>query len=148
MRLDHAARHYLGVPFGHQGRNPQIEIDCIGLLYLACRDAGLACASEDRNDYSQHPHAGLLESNLIRIFGDPLPLGQMQAGDIVALRYGGPIRHVGIVGEVLYGGVPYLSLIHTDRMRGCVTEHRITEDLLNPRKRPCIAGVYRPEPIQ
>lgn len=132
----------------HQGRDPKVGIDCIGLLALACRDAGLACANEDRNDYSDRPHRGLLESHLERIFGPPRPSDSMQVDDIVSMRYGGPVRHVGIVGKNLYGGEWHLSLIHTDRLVGKVTESRITEDLFSRHKRLMIVGVYRPETHQ
>lgn len=146
MRLHLAARQFLEVPFLHQGRNPKVAIDCIGLGILACQACGIPVV--DSMDYSRHPHAGLLEKHLLALFGPPLPISEMRVDDIVSLRYGGPVRHVGIVGEITYGGETYLSLIHTDsKTTGKVAEHRITEELLDQRKRPCIAGVYRPRAV-
>jgi cell wall-associated NlpC family hydrolase len=132
-RLDEAARRYLGVPFKHQGRDPAVGIDCVGLGQLACRDCGVAVP--DWTDYARHPHAGLLESRLRAVFGPPH--SDMQPGDIVAMRFAGdrgPVRHVGIVGEHPHG----LSLIHTDSRLGRVVEHRIDDHW-----RARIAGVYR-----
>jgi cell wall-associated NlpC family hydrolase len=131
-----AARAYLGVPFVHQGRT-RFGLDCIGLLSLALRDAGLeryVDHPENRADYSRTPHMGLLEARMRRIFGPPV--ADMQPGDVVALRYAGPIRHVGIVGDHPHG----LSLIHTDSHLGRVTEHRIDD-----RWAKRIALVFRPE---
>ena len=136
MTLADHARAYLKVPFRHQGRDPATGIDCIGLLVLACRDAGrLDKVEMDFTGYSRDPHDGLLEQHLERVFGPPVD--DMRPGDIVALKYGGPIRHVGIVGDYLYGG---LSLIHTDSRLGRVTEHRIDERWLDQ-----IAVVHRLE---
>jgi cell wall-associated NlpC family hydrolase len=133
MRLDHAARAYLGTPFRHQGRNPDIGIDCIGLIVLAGEDAGHLFPVFDRTDYGKDPVDGLLEEMLRLAFGPPL--SDMQPGDIVAIDFKGAVRHVGIVGEHPAG----LSLIHTNMAVGRVTEARIDWKW---RKR--IKGVYRP----
>lgn len=143
--LPAAARAYIGVAFGHQGRNPRVAIDCIGLLVLACRDVGWwHYADQDYTGYSRHPHQGLLEQHLDRIFGPPVclrpNLADLHYGDVVALRYGGPVRHVGIVGEQDYGGKTLPTLIHTDSQLGRVTEHRIDAAWLEK-----IVRVYRPE---
>lgn len=131
-----AARAYLGRPFKHQGRNPAIGIDCIGLLVLAARDCGLPQADADSTAYGKDPHDGLLESHLVAAFGPRLPTAQMQPGDIAAVDYAGAVRHVGIVGRLEDGA---LSLIHTNQRVGRVTEARI--DAKWQRR---IAGVYRP----
>ncbi|HKY54795.1 MAG TPA: NlpC/P60 family protein, partial [Anaerolineales bacterium] len=120
MRLDEAARQYLGIPWAHQGRNPEIAIDCIGLGILACRDCGIDVP--DEVEYGRDPINGLLESSLRSLFGDPA--SDIRPGDIVAVRYGGNIRHVGIVGE--HSAIPgELTIIHTDSRIGRVVEHRI-----------------------
>ena len=67
VRLDIAARNYLGVPFKHQGRNPSIGIDCIGLAQLAARDCGIV--APDWTDYARHPAKGLLESRMALVLG-------------------------------------------------------------------------------
>lgn len=135
MRLDQAARAYLGVPFSHQGRNPDIGIDCIGLLVCAAGDCGLPQVAGDSTAYGRDPVDGLLESHLAALFGPLLPSGDMRPGDIAAVRFLGAVRHVGVVGEHPDG----LSLIHTNSAVGRVTESRIDAKWL---KR--IAGVHRP----
>lgn len=141
-----AARAYLGVPFVHQGRTPR-GLDCIGLVTLALQDAGLtqyALHAENRVDYGRDPNAGLLEQRLEVIFGapvarGPVDLAELQPGDVVAIRFAGPIRHVALIGA----GPGYPTLIHTDSSLGRVTEHRI-----DPKWQRRIALVFRPEIVE
>lgn len=135
MRLDEAARGLLGVPFRHQGRNPAIGIDCIGLIVVAGLRAGLAFPAFDSTAYSEDPALGLLEAHLSAALGTPVAKDSLQAGDIVSIDYKGETRHVGIVAEHPHG----LSLIHTNMAVGEVTEARINEKWLRR-----IVGVYRP----
>lgn len=130
--IHEAARTYLGVPFGHQGRNPAVSIDCIGLLVLAFRDAGLSVDAFDCADYGRDPHDGLLEWHLSAAFGSPV--SGLQPDDVVAIAYGRPIRHVGIIGT----DGERLTLIHTDSNVGRVVEHGI-----DARWRRRIRRVYR-----
>lgn len=60
MRLDLAARAYLGVPFAHQGRSPAVGLDCIGLIVQAGLDGGHAFPAFDSTDYGRDPAHGLL----------------------------------------------------------------------------------------
>lgn len=131
-----AARRYLGVPFLHQARNPARGLDCIGLLVLAARDAGLDLGGHDRRNYGRDPAQGLLQSHLQAAFGSPLAAPILQPDDVVAMRYDGPVRHVAIVGE--RDGA--LTLIHTDSANKRVVEHVLTPD-----HRRDILAVYRPE---
>ena len=134
MTVVDAARRYLGVPFLHQGRDPAVGIDCIGLGVLALRDCGITV--EDHTDYGRDPHDGLLEARVTAALGAPIPQDTMQPGDLVAIDYVGATRHLAIVGDYLYGG---LSLIHTDSMVGRVVEHR-----LDAKWERRIALVWRP----
>lgn len=137
MTLVEAARRYLGVPFQHQGRNPAVGLDCVGLLAVSLRDAGMGhYLAHDRLGYSRDPHDGLLEKALAAAFGPPLPRSEMRPGDIVAMRFRGPVRHVAIVTDNPEG----LYLIHSYTSILRVTEHRI--DAKWARR---IVGVYRPE---
>ncbi len=110
-----AARALIGVPWRHQGRNPDVGIDCAGLIVLAF---GFP-PERDFTAYGRMPHDGLLEQHLAAVFGPPID-GDLKPGDVVAMAYGRVIRHVGIVGDYVHGG---LSLIHTDSTLGHVTEH-------------------------
>jgi len=136
MRLDEAARTFLGVPFRHQGRNPSVGLDCIGLLVAAATVLGLPQVAGDSTAYGRDPAHGLLESYMRDLFGSPV--SDMQPGDIVAIDFKGAIRHVGIVG-IHPGG---LSLIHTNFSVGKVTEARLDDRWL---KR--IKAVYRVESV-
>lgn len=132
VRLDHAARPYLGTPFLHQGRNPKVGVDCVGLLRLCADDLGLPHVAFDRADYDRNPANGALERQLRAAFGAPVCC--LQPGCIVTIDFKGATRHVGIVGEHPDG----LSLIHTNSSVGRVTERRIT-----PAYMKHITGIYR-----
>lgn len=132
MNAPDRARALIGVPWVHQGRNLAVGLDCIGLLAVVF--AGTRYAEHDCTEYGRDPHDGLLERHLRSVFG--APRDDVQQGDVVAMRYVGPIRHVGIVGDHPHG----LSLIHTDASIGRVTEHRIDEKWARR-----IALVFRPE---
>lgn len=142
MKLHEAARAYLGVPFRHQGRNPAVALDCIGLLVVAGRDVGLPVDLYDRTDYGKDPVDGTLECHLTAAFGNPVArnprsVSQLQPDDIVAMDYAGAIRHVGIVGEAC----GRLTLIHTSE--GIV--NRVTEHGIDAKWLGRIAAIYRPE---
>lgn len=109
------ARACLGVKWKHQGRNPEIAIDCAGLLIHAFE------VEEETPQYGREPYAGLMEATLERFLGPPID-GPMQPGDVVAMAYTGSIRHCGMIGDHPNGG---LSLIHTDSILGHVTEHAL-----------------------
>lgn len=123
------ARALIGVPWRHQGRNIAVGIDCVGLIVHALQLA------DDYTAYGRDPHEGQLEAELARRFGASLPATCMQPGDVVAMAFAGPVRHVGLVAGSALG----LSLIHTDSSVGQVTEHPI-----DARWQSRIRGVYRP----
>lgn len=114
------ARELKGIPFVHQGRDRN-GIDCIGLMAYA-----IEYDFDKIPAYPRNPVNSELENAMQAAFGSPLLLkptiDQLQEGDLAAMQYRGPIRHVGIVvNHVNLPGV--LSLIHTDSMVGEVTEH-------------------------
>jgi cell wall-associated NlpC family hydrolase len=129
MRHVDVARSLINVPWLHQGRDAKVGIDCVGLLVLAFEITGPV------PDYGRDPHDGLLERHLREQFGDP-HAADPRVGDVVAMAYSGAVRHVGIVGNYLYGGH---SLIHTDSHLGRVTEHPLDGKWLRR-----VRGVYRP----
>lgn len=134
MRLDEAARAYVGTPFRHQGRNPLIGLDCVGLLVCAAYDCGLAITDHDSTAYGRDPAHGLLEARLELAFGPPVS-GPLQPGDVVTIDFKGATRHVAIVAERAGGG---LNLIHTNH-----SAQRVTEAILDERWRRRITRIYR-----
>ena len=137
MSLELTAREFIGTPFLHQGRNPAVGIDCIGLIVCCFRVLGWPHEQHDNPTYSRRPHQGLLEKHLQAAFGEPLPPSDAQPGDVLAMRHAGPVRHVGVVGRHPSGA---LTVIHTSADLGCVTEHILAGAWLRR-----VAGVYRPE---
>lgn len=118
------ARVLLGVPYLHLGRSVQ-GLDCVGLLVYA--DA--VPINEVPANYPPNPLNSELENNLTRYYGEPVvdgvvTLADLQVGDIVAMQYRGPIRHVGIVGNYQFQDHQF-SLIHTDSTHGRVVEHAL-----------------------
>lgn len=137
VRLDVAARAYLGVPFLHQGRNPAVGIDCVGLVAAAVRDCGLLhLLPHDFTEYPRNPGRGELERRLREAFGEPV--SDMQAGDVAAIAFHGQTRHVAIVGDGPHG----FSLIHTYNHPAKVIEHA-----LDAKWRRRITAIYRAEAL-
>lgn len=130
MRLDEAARRYLGVPWKHQGRDRVRGLDCIGLCVVCAQDLGWTV--RDQSGYPRDPHGNVLEGALREHFAR---VPDMRPGDVVSIRFAGPVRHVAIVGEYMYGG---LSLIHSNSRVGKVVEHRLDDHWRNQ-----IVNVYR-----
>lgn len=115
------ARSLKDVPFLHQGRDLN-GIDCVGLLVYA-----LEYDLDKVPAYPADPINGELENAMAAAFGPakmnkPIWPQDLREGDVAALQYRGPIRHVGIIAN--HPSIPnVLSLIHTDSSVGKVTEH-------------------------
>lgn len=131
------ARQFMDVPFLHLGRDAN-GIDCIGLAAVAYGVPASALPA-----YPRDPYSGQLERGLADLYGAPVAVAPVLAGvlcanDLVAMAYGKPIRHVGVVADhpTLAGT---LSLIHTDSTLGKVTEHILDEKWLRR-----IRLVFRP----
>lgn len=137
MTLESTARQFLGTPFLHQGRDPAVGIDCIGLIVCCFRVLGWPHERHDNPTYGKQPCRGMLQQHLQAAFGDPLPAHQAQPGDILAMRWHREPNHVAIVGLHEQGG---LSIIHTSANLGRVVEH----GLRGPWVRR-VVHVYRPE---
>ena len=119
MKQIEVARSLLGVPWRHQGRDPAIGIDCIGLLLLAFDAA-------DDTVYGRNPTNGLLAARCEHHLGPPVADGPL-VGDVLLLGFGvaGEERHIGLIAnDEVYGG---LSIIHTDSVVGKVVEHPFDE---------------------
>lgn len=134
------AREFLRVPFLHQGRDPAVGIDCVGLGVLYLRALGFDV--RDRRDYGRDPD-GSLRGELVRVLGDPVSEGRgcvssARPGDILSLRFASigaaPERHVAIASEMY--GQP--AMIHAD------SQHkRVVEVPMDKRWQRRVIGVWR-----
>jgi NlpC/P60 family putative phage cell wall peptidase len=108
------ARECLGTPYLHQGRLLGIGLDCAGVIAHVAKRLGYEPV--ETPGYSRTPSNGLLELAadtqewLYRVH-------EMQAGDILMMRFTGDPQHVGI-----YTGE---NLIHSYEGIGRVVEHRL-----------------------
>lgn len=110
------ARSVLDVPFRHQGRDPAIGLDCIGLLSFVARSFGLSCI--DRFDYSRLPGKGQLEAGL-----DMQPcmerITTLEPACVILMRISLSPQHVGIfTGD---------TMIHAWSSAGKVCEHHLDD---------------------
>lgn len=120
--------------FRHQGRKPEIGLDCAGLPLWAMQAIGRPVT--DIVGYGREPYRDGLEGALTANLGPRVPRETMRAGDVVMMRFAGDPRHVGILTDYPDGG---LALIHTHDTLKFVTEHR-----LDDARRKTITGVWRP----
>lgn len=87
-----AARRCLGTPFHHQGRQPNAGLDCIGLVIIALRAAGLAV--QDQTNYSPRPDGVSLVQGLIA--HGATSVDAIQSGDVLLFRYDHQPQHVAL----------------------------------------------------
>lgn len=127
------ARSLLGVKWRHQGRTTW-AVDCVGLVYLSLKAAGLNVA--DERAYGRTPFNNSLQFYLAQRFGAPVLEAQWQPGDIAVFKsLGGEPRHVGILADYRYGG---FSLVHAH------VQHNVAEHALNDTWRRLLVEVYSP----
>lgn len=135
------ARSFLGVPFLHQGRNPEVGVDCVGLGVLYLRELGIDV--RDRTAYDRNPD-GTLRAELTRVMGAPIAEGpgcweHARPGDVLSIRFANlsrvPERHVAIASE-LYGQP---AMIHADS-----SQKRVVEHPMDARWQRRVIGVWRP----
>lgn len=136
------ARQFVDVPFKHQGRNPAVGVDCVGLGVLYLRACGYQVP--DRTDYGRDPD-GTLRRELTRTLGDPVAEGpgcckHAEPGDLLSLRFANlghvPERHVAIASE-LYGQP---ALIHAD---SSPTIAKVCEHPMDATWQRRVIGVWR-----
>jgi NlpC/P60 family putative phage cell wall peptidase len=122
-----AARECLGTPFHHQGRQPGIGLDCIGLIVVALQATGKQV--HDRSDYGKRPDGKSLETALAA--HGAVPVQDIAAGDILLFRYDGQPQHV-----ALATGAD--SMIHSFAPAG-----EVVETLIGAYWRRRLVGIYR-----
>lgn len=126
-RIADAAESLVGTPFLHQGRNPNVGLDCVGLWVAALKAADIPV--RDFTAYRKFPCAITLMAKLKEQFR---LAHQSEAGDLIVMTVpqSTRARHVGIdVG----GGF----MVHADGARRLVVRSRIPLD--------CVNAVFRAE---
>jgi cell wall-associated NlpC family hydrolase len=113
-----AARTCIGVTFKLQGRNPDIGLDCIGLVVWAAAQCGLIVP--DAQDYLLSDNPERLDKGLLAAPLKPVDFTHLMSGDILRLLSNGQTLHLAIYGEA--------SLIHADIRCRKVVEQRLTQD--------------------
>lgn len=134
-------------PWRHRGRKAW-GVDCIGLLVVSARSAGLP--AEDFPRYGREPWEDTLRREMRRQAGEPIWTAERSSpeegsklwkpGDVALIRWKpGEPSHVGLIADYAHGG---LSLIHCENLHGCI-EHALSGHRLS-----CIMEVYRPWPAK
>lgn len=82
----------VGTPFHHQGRLPAVGLDCIGLVIVGLKAAGVSVC--DRFDYGLRPD-GVSLVTALKEHG-ALEVTNIQRGDVLVFRYDNQPQHVGI----------------------------------------------------
>lgn len=114
------ARKFLGVKFQHAGRNEH-GLDCIGLLVLATRNAGMEVY--DNPDYSPIVNSEYLVDELSHA-AVRLPEGTApRVGDVMLFNVGRHPQHVALITNVGLEDPNDVTMIHSYQTVGRVVEH-------------------------
>ncbi len=121
------ARACLGTPFHHQGRLPGVGMDCIGLIVVSLRTAGIQVI--DRQDYHRRPDGHSLAAALEAHGAHPV--ADYRPGDVLLFAFDRSPQHVALM------SAPD-RIIHAYAPAGKVVETFLTA----PWKRR-LAGIWR-----
>ena len=110
MGVDYAtrARALVGARFRPQGRDPNLGLDCVGLVLAAF---GIQADAVRRNYRLRGDYLAEIELQLARSFR---PVGKSRPGDLMLLRVAPDQLHFAISTE--------LGFVHADARAGCVVE--------------------------
>lgn len=114
-----AARLMIGTPWRHQGRVPNVALDCAGLVLAVGHKLGVT--EFDTVAYQREA----APDQFVRYFkehGKEIPLAAIHPGAVVALRDNKYPCHCGIIGSNVHG----LTLIHAFARRRRVVEEQLT----------------------
>lgn len=128
------ARSWIGTPFRHQGRNPGLGVDCIGVVIDAMRRAGVVPPGWNYTGYGREPLNGLLQTELQKYL---TPTDQWAPGTVLLMRWFAEPQHVGIYAgqHPLAGGD---TVIHSCQSLGGCVEHT-----LSTKWRQRVCALYR-----
>lgn len=112
-----AARACLGTPFVHQGRQPGVGLDCVGVAIHALRACGYTVT--DIPGYGRTPYGiALAEAIEAHEFLQRVP--DIAPGDILLMRFEREPQHIAIAGDEG-------TLIHAYEKVGRCVEHRLDD---------------------
>lgn len=131
-----SARALLGVPFVHQGRDPEIGIDCIGLLVCAAHSCGLK-PEYDYTNYQPQPNADTLRRELGRELS-PIRIEDVADGDVLMLKFRHQPQHVGLAATNPAG---VRTIIHTLRTESKAV-NQVIEEVLHQRWSGKVVGAF------
>ena len=113
-----AARSFRHTPYKHQGRTPAKELDCIGVVILAGKIAGVLPHDFDFTQYSRTPDGSLereLDKHCIELPG-------LTVGAIALFRISAIPHHCGIITKTKEGN---WGLLHAYENTNKVREHEL-----------------------
>lgn len=133
------ARALIGVPFQHQGRDPEEGLDCVGSILNVFLKNGWLPLNEETlllRDYERIPDGKTLQTYL-EIEAYPIPFEEILPADIALMQYNDQPQHVALFSDPPPGRGDSPYIIHATCKRG-MREHRW--DFVNKRK---TIGAYR-----
>ena len=135
VRVVAAARSWIGTPYRHQGARKGVWCDCLGLVRGVWAEVTGRPAQEPGGyapDWAERAGRDRLIIAAQAHCGDPVPLGQAAAGDIILFRWrdGVSAKHAGILTDPDH-------FIHAYEAVGVI------ESVLVPSWRRRIAAVHR-----
>lgn len=122
------ARACIGTRFRHQGRQPGVGLDCVGLVAVVGRRLGLV--DYDLTAYGRLPRPGELEGHIAAAGFTPLAPAEAVAGDVLLMRVERLPQHVAIRSD--------RGIIHA-----WAATRRVVEHGLDHGWRQRIVGAYR-----
>lgn len=111
-----AARTYEGVPFHWHGRS-RSGLDCLGLVMVCLKDAGIVPESFEFKDYGNRPKKLITE---LRTTGaqwlQEIPLAQATHGDLLCYPVGKTLSHLAWIDGP--------DIIHSSQTEGVMRDRR------------------------
>ena len=122
-----SARALVGTPWKHQGRNPEIGIDCVGLVVVVCRQHGIPI--EDRERYRRFANGPEIIEIADKV-ARRIDKDEIRPGDalVMSMQGRGYPDHAGFVGEIDGRNTVIHSYVDVGRSR--VIEHGIDAALM------------------
>jgi cell wall-associated NlpC family hydrolase len=91
-----AVKSYIGTPFHHQGRLPQVGLDCAGVVVCAAKECGIAV--DDQQGYARTPANGMLEQAVFA-HCERITLMDTVDGDILLFKFLREPQHLAVYAE-------------------------------------------------